>query len=100
MEREKYPRVAFRILTWFCPGYLSEGIEGDLLEQFEEDRIRVGVKAAKRRFIWNTLKFFKPGIILRNKFSVQIINTIMLRSYFKITYRNILKNKGYSFIQL
>ena len=94
------PRHAVRFLEWFCPPQLFEGIEGDLLERFKEDLIQLGEKKARRNFIWNTLKFLRPDIILRNKFSLQLINTIMLRSYFKIAYRNILKNKGYSFINI
>jgi putative ABC transport system permease protein len=102
MEEEKIspPKNALRFLEWFCPPGLYEGIEGDLLEQFDKDVAHLGIKKAQQNFNRNTLKFFKPGIILRNSFSFQIINTIMWRSYFKITYRNILKNKGYSFINI
>ena len=31
------PRFAIRFLRWFCPPNLYEGIEGDLLQQFEKD---------------------------------------------------------------
>jgi len=31
------PRFALRFLEWYCPVGLHESIEGDLLEQFEED---------------------------------------------------------------
>ncbi len=97
---EKKPNGWLKFLAWFCPPKLYEGIEGDLLEKFEADIKKVGGKKARGRLARNVLKFFRPDIILRNRFSVQLINAIMLRSYFKITYRNILKNKGYSFINI
>ncbi len=92
--------IALRFLSWFCPPALYEGIEGDLLEQYEEEITYKGPRAAKRSLFWNTLKFFRPAILLRNRFSFQLINTKMLNSYLKITYRNILKQKGYSFINI
>jgi putative ABC transport system permease protein len=94
------PRYALRFLEWFCPPGLYESIEGDLFQQFEED-VRVHSQAiAKRKFVLNVIKFFRPEIVLRNRFSFQLIHTMMLRSYFKITYRTILKSKGYSFINV
>lgn len=92
------PRFALKFLKWFSPPELYEGIEGDLLEQFESDIKELGEKKAKRRFAWNVLKFFRPGIFLRNRFSTEIINTIMIGNYFKVATRNIAKRKLYSFI--
>jgi putative ABC transport system permease protein len=94
------PKIILRILEWFCPTSLHEGIEGDLLEQFEKDINDKGIAKAKRNLAWNVLKFFRWSILLRNRFSIKIINSIMWMSYLKITYRNILKNKGYSFINV
>lgn len=100
IERNIPPRLALRFLEWFCPSLLFEGIEGDLLEQFKEDVRTKGLRIARRKFGWNVLKFCRPAIILRNRFTTQFILTGMFKSYFKITYRNILKNKGYSFINI
>jgi putative ABC transport system permease protein len=96
MEKEQ-PAFASRFLEWFCPPQLLEGIEGDLLEQFEIDKDRSGLAIARRRFVWNVLKFFRPEIILRNKFS-QAINNIMIANYVKVAGRNIARKKLYSFI--
>ncbi len=92
------PRFALRFLRWFCPDELYEGIEGDLLEQFKVDRKQFGAKKAKRKFSWNVINFFKADIILRNRFTFKLINTIMIGNYFKVASRNILKRKMYSFI--
>ncbi|UII32340.1 ABC transporter permease [Fulvivirga ulvae] len=92
------PKWAIDFLEWFCPDRLFECVLGDLLEQFENELELYGERKARRRFVWNVVRFFRPGIILRNKFKLKIINTIMLLSYFKIAIRNIRKRKLYSFI--
>jgi putative ABC transport system permease protein len=92
------PKLADRFLEWFCPNHLYEGIHGDLNESFELDLKIVGKHKAIKRYYWNTLAFFRPGIILRNKFRKQLINTNMIGNYFKTASRNIMKRKLYSFI--
>jgi putative ABC transport system permease protein len=100
MNDQKPPRLALRFLARFCPTSLHEGIEGDLTEQFEEDFLRHGASIAKRRFYLNVLKFCRPEIILRNKFKFGFMGIHLLRSYFLLTFRNLLKSKGYSFINI
>jgi putative ABC transport system permease protein len=87
-------------LSLFCPVSLYEGIEGDLLEQFELDSESLGLRKAKRRFIWNVIRFLRPGIILRNKFSLQLNQMHMLRNYMKVMLRNMMKRKAYSAINI
>lgn len=41
----------FRFLRWFCPPSLYEGIEGDLLEQFEAE-----VKNLGERMTWHLVR--------------------------------------------
>lgn len=92
------PQLVLRLLRKVCPPVLYESIEGDLIEQFEFDLQEVGPKKAKHRFIGNALRFLRPGIVLRNRFSITLINTIMVSNYFKVAARNIQKRKFYSFI--
>lgn len=87
-----------RFLEWFCPPGLHEGIEGDLLEQLELDCDRVGERRARRLLVWNVLKFFRLSILLRNRYSLQLTNAIVINNYIKVASRNILKRKMYSFI--
>ncbi|HEY5824548.1 MAG TPA: ABC transporter permease [Cyclobacteriaceae bacterium] len=89
-----------RLLEWFCPPSLYEGIEGDLVEQYEEDVKFSGEKIAKKRLMIGVLRFFRPAIILRNRFTFQLINTVMLRNYITIAFRNVLKNKVFSAINI
>lgn len=97
-ELSGIPRAALRFLAWFCPTDLLEGIEGDLLERFDEDIPDVGLRRARRRLVWTVLLLFRPSILLRNKFSWRIINSIMIRNYITVASRNILKRKLYSSI--
>jgi putative ABC transport system permease protein len=97
-RKDQPPRLANRFLRWFCPPALHEGIAGDLDEAFEADVQRHGHAVARRKYYWNTLRFFRPSIILRNKISYSLINTIMIGNYFKTASRNIMKRKLYSFI--
>ncbi len=94
------PKIIIRFLHWFCPPELYEGIEGDLLEQYENDINEWGNQKAKRKFIWNVLKFLRPGIIFRNKFSKKLFQTYMLQNYFKIALRWLWRAKAHSFINI
>src|SRR5690606_23414130 len=92
--------LAIRLLQWFCPSDLYEGIYGDLMEQFEEDTEKVGERTARKRFIWNVIRFFRPGIIFRNAFPSTVIPIDMIKNYFKVAYRNMIRNKAYAFINI
>jgi putative ABC transport system permease protein len=100
---------SFRFLKWFCPNHLYEEIEGDLIQKFNCDlrpsratTLSGGTteRRAKRRLLWNVIRFFRPEIVLRNKFSVELNQTYMYKSYFKIMMRNMLKQKFYSAITI
>ena len=99
-KEEARNNFALRILQRFCPRNLFEGIEGDLIEQFENDVEAVGERKAKLRLFFNALRFLRPGIILRNKFSFQLINLIMFSNYLTVAWRNLLKNKAFSAINI
>lgn len=94
------PQYALKLLAWFCPPDLYEGIEGDLLEQFQEDARLSTPATARCRFVTNVCRFFRPGIILRNRFSLSTIHYSMIRNHIKLSLRNLLKSKGYSFINI
>jgi putative ABC transport system permease protein len=61
MSENKPPNLGLRLFGWFSPPDLHETIEGDLIEQFEIDIVEVGRRIARRRFIWNVIKFLRPG---------------------------------------
>ncbi|MBL7839126.1 MAG: ABC transporter permease [Cyclobacteriaceae bacterium] len=91
---------AFRLLRTFCPDHLYEEIEGDLIQKFNRDKQRFTIGKAKRKLYWNIIRFFRPGIILRNKLPQQIISTIMIQNYFVVAWRSFLKRKVLSSINI
>jgi putative ABC transport system permease protein len=88
-----------RFLRWFCPTHLLEEIEGDLLQRFERDANKYGDKKARTKLIKNTLRFFRPEIILRNKFSKPILH-YMFRNNIKIAFRNFARQKSYTLLNI
>ena len=46
------------------------------------------------------LRFFRPGIILRNRTSNRLTNTGMLKNHFIIAWRHISRNPGYTGINV
>ena len=83
--------IVFRLLSWFCPTHLYEEIEGDLIQKFERDVKLFG--EGKRRLLWNVIKFFRPGIILRNNISFKQNRFAMFKNYFITSVRHIRKSK-------
>jgi ABC-type antimicrobial peptide transport system permease subunit len=100
MNDRQPPVWIFRFLQWFCPPHLLEEIEGDLLERFRSDSKKHGLKRAKWRLIRTVILFFRPGILLRNKFSFQPNPFRMWANYFKVSTRVILRNKTFSAINI
>jgi putative ABC transport system permease protein len=88
-----YRPSALRLLRWFCPPHLYEEIEGDLIQKFNRDVKDFGKGKAKWRLLWNVIRFFRLGILLRNKFSMNINQTAMFKNYFITSLRHIKKSK-------
>ncbi|MEO7988424.1 MAG: ABC transporter permease [Chryseolinea sp.] len=100
MSSEKLVTNVFRFLQWICPDHLYEEIEGDLIQKFNRDVKLFGKERAKRRLIWNAVRFFRPGIVMRNKFRIELNQLNMIRNYFKIALRHLIKDKTYSAISV
>ena len=89
------PKLALKFIEWFCPDELQETIIGDLYEQFEINLERNGPSRSKWLFTYNTVRFFRYGILSR-KAKRQHSNSIaMFRNYFKTSVRNLIKQKFY-----
>jgi putative ABC transport system permease protein len=92
------PQWPLQLLRRVCPEHLREEIEGDLEQQFYRDIKKHGVQQAKKRSVLKALSFIRPGIILRNKFSIEPKGSFMLRNYITIMLRNLRKHKAYAAI--
>lgn len=94
------PKTFLRFFRWYCHPRLADHIEGDLIEMYRKQVKKKGKRSADVRFIIDVLKLMRPGII-RPVRGYNNVNTYsMYKSYFKIGWRNLAKNKGYSFINI
>jgi putative ABC transport system permease protein len=94
------PAWSERLLRAICPDELYEQIEGDLIEIYNYEVKTVGKRKAKLRFIVACFRFFRPGIVLRNKFSIGLNQPYMIRNHLKMGFRNLMKRKAYSLINI
>ncbi len=84
----------------FCDPRSVEDIEGDLLERFEIRLNKKGQRKARWLFIKEVILLFRPGII-RNFSGIQKLNNYdMFKNYFKVAFRNLLRQKMYSSIKV
>jgi len=100
MKNDRPPNFLLRFFRWFCHPKLRDHIEGDLMELYEERKIHRGKRKADFKFIVDVLLLFRFGIIKPVR-EYRNLNTFgMYKSYFKIGWRNLLRNKGYSLINI
>ncbi|WP_428654531.1 ABC transporter permease [Runella sp.] len=96
------PRWASALLNWLGDPNTSEEVEGDLLELYSHWVQTVGRRKADWKYIFNVIKLLRP--FAKDKRAIYpktyIYSPNMIRNYFKIAFRNLLKHKGYSFINI
>lgn len=90
---------ALRFLSWFCPDHLLEEIEGDLLQKFEKNVKAFGERKAKRKLLWNVIRFFRLGIVLR-KNGKSLTNGTMILNNIQFSLRYLGKHKSTAFIHI
>ena len=100
MKRDVKSPATFKLLRLFCPEHLREEIEGDLVQRYERDLKLFGERRAKRRLLWSVLRFFRPGIILRNHFSFNFFGMSIFTHYLTFTQRVLFRHKLFSAINL
>lgn len=71
-----------------------------MIELYEERVRDLGKRKADIKFIGDVLLLFRPGIIKPTEGYQTLNNYGMYKSYFKIGWRNLIKNKNYSFISI
>jgi putative ABC transport system permease protein len=94
------PGIFLRFFRWYCHPKLVDHIEGDLLEVYHERLNKSGKRKADIQFIIDVLLLFRRKIIKPPQ-GYRTLNTYgMYKSYFKVGWRNLLRNKGYSVINI
>ncbi len=93
------PRWAETLLGWFCNDQQREILEGDLRELYIE-RIEKHPKLwAQTLFVANVFDCFRPFSLKRQR-SYRTNSIGMIKNYWKIAFRNIARQKLYSFINI
>ena len=91
--------MAYRILRGFLRDDIAEEVSGDLEEKFNAD-VRSGpLLKAKLSYWYQVIHYMRP-FALKGVKLMNLNHHAMFRSYLKIGIRNLLKNKGYSFINI
>ncbi len=92
------PRSAEKLLLWFLRDELAEEVLGDLDEKFYSTLTKQSVKKAKRNYWYQVMHYLRPFAI--KKIKSKLINRTMVKHNFKISYRQMLRHKGYSLINI
>ncbi|WP_370089461.1 FtsX-like permease family protein [Ekhidna sp.] len=91
-------RVADALFRWYCHPDFYPDIKGDL-EELYADHEEAG-NGAQFRYLMDVMLLFRLSL-LRPVFKNSIIkDTGMLRNYFKISFRSLIKHKGYTAINV
>jgi putative ABC transport system permease protein len=94
------PKYVLGFFRWFCHPKLKDFIEGDLMELYDERVKASGKRTADAKFIMDVLLLFRPGIIRPAEGYRNLNHYGMYKSYFRIGWRNMIKNKMFSFINI
>lgn len=94
------PNWILSFFRWYCrPDYL-EDLEGDLRERFAKRTEEQGIHDAKRHFILDVLRLFRPGMIRSFPSRTNIFYQAMFKNYLKIAWRSLFGNLSYSIIKI
>jgi putative ABC transport system permease protein len=94
----KPPEKVIAFLRWFCREDCIEEVEGDLTEVFNKE-YRQSPRRARWKFAFRVIRYFRPAFMKSLK-NFQPDSFGMYKSYFKIGWRSLLRNKGYSVINI
>ena len=94
------PKLFLRFFRWFCDPKLCKYIEGDLIELYREKRMTRKRIIADLLFAYEVLILFRPGIIKQWNYQSRINPIVMFKSYLTTGWRNLVKQRMYSFIKI
>ncbi|MFY0592001.1 ABC transporter permease [Roseivirga sp.] len=94
------PQWSIKFLRFYCKPRALEIIEGDAYELFYKRIEQEGLKAARKRFSWDVLKFFRIRYIKGLEDINSLNNINMLKNYMKISFRSLIKQRFYSLINI
>jgi ABC-type antimicrobial peptide transport system permease subunit len=100
LKEPQPPKMAQRLLSWYCRDELLEDLQGDLNEYFERNLKTKGAGKARLIYWLDVLKFFRLYTIREPRFTNLYTYIIMISSYLKTFRRGLVRNKLFSFINV
>ncbi len=97
--KEGPPALARKLLMIFLREDLTEEVLGDLDEKFYAAIKKKAPWKAKVNYWFQVINYIRPFAIKKNK-SLPSNSTAMFENYFKVGFRNLRKNTGYSIINI
>lgn len=99
-ESNTPPKWPLKLLRVFLKKEYLEEIEGDM-EEIYQDSLEVHTKPkANRMYAWEMLKLLRPNLLKRISGSQKLTQYGMINHHFKIGWRNILRDKLHSIINV
>lgn len=93
------PGFAQKILKSFLREDLWEDVSGDLEEQYHRDRRQHSKLKAQLLYYYQVINYLRPFALKKIKL-IPSLNPMMFKHNFLISWRNILKNKWFSLINI
>jgi putative ABC transport system permease protein len=95
------PRWLDKLIGRFCAPHLLEQVMGDLHERFYLRVERQGLAKARRAYWKEVLAYVRPSVFKRKTiYRTKPFSPDMFANYFKIAFRNLLRKKIYSGINI
>ncbi len=94
------PKWPVKFLRFFIRKEYLEEIEGDLEELFFDNAEQLSLSKAKRLYTWEMIKLFRPILLKKLKHTPNFNEYAMFKNYLKIAWRNLIKKKAYSAINI
>lgn len=98
--KERPPKLFLSFFRWYCHPEMAGHIEGDMMELYSERVRGAGKRTADLKFIRDVVLLCRPGIIRPVTIGTHVNQYDMVKSYFKVGLRNMLRSKGYSAINI
>ncbi len=95
------PKWAERFFEWYCTPTLYDSIIGDLYERFDDNVDKYGQRKANRKFWFDVFRFMNRHTLKRSGQSKFYNNNMsILSNYFKVGFRNLMKNRSFTAINV
>jgi putative ABC transport system permease protein len=94
------PQWPLKFLRFFMKKEYLEEIEGDMEEIFLDNVERLSLRQSRWIYSWEVIRLLRP-VLIKNLTQVHtFIHYAMYKNYFKIAWRNLIKKRAYSFINI